>query len=95
VIVTHHADLLRLFQNIVNPLGRTVQDDVRLRRVLDLLEKRPGMETSPISHVPSICIRETSVVPQLIVLKVNGRILLTLKFIADAKQSCLNVPTPT
>lgn len=42
MIVAHHADLLRLLQNIVNPLGGTVQDDVGLRGVLDLFQEGPG-----------------------------------------------------
>jgi len=41
VVVAHHADLLRLFEHVVDFLGGAVEDDVRLGRVLDLLQQRP------------------------------------------------------
>lgn len=41
MIVAHHPDLLRLFQDVVNPLSRAIQDDVGLGGVLDLFQQRP------------------------------------------------------
>lgn len=40
VVVAHHTDLLRLLQHLVDPLGRTVEHDVRFGRVFDLLQQR-------------------------------------------------------
>lgn len=42
MVVAHHADLLRLFEHIVDFIGVAVEDDVRLGRVLDLLQQRPA-----------------------------------------------------
>jgi hypothetical protein len=40
VVVAHHADLLRLFEHVVDFVCVAVEDDVRLGRVLDLLQQR-------------------------------------------------------
>jgi len=39
VIVAHHANLLRLLQHLVDALRGTVEHNVRLRRVFDLLQQ--------------------------------------------------------
>jgi len=41
VIVAHHSNLLSLFQNVVYFFRRTIQHDVRFRRIFDLLQQRP------------------------------------------------------
>lgn len=40
MIVAHHSYLLRLLQHVVNPLGGAIQYNVRLGRVLYLLQQR-------------------------------------------------------
>jgi hypothetical protein len=42
VVVAHHANLLGLLEHVVYPLRVAVQHDVRLGRVLDLLQQRPA-----------------------------------------------------
>lgn len=41
MIVAHHPYLLRLLQHVVNPLRGAIQYNVRLGRVLYLLQQRP------------------------------------------------------
>lgn len=41
VIVAHHSDLLGLFQNLIDFLHATIENDVGLGRVFNLLEQRP------------------------------------------------------
>lgn len=51
VIIAHHADLLRLLENVVDLVVVAVEDDVRFAGVLDLLEKWP---TKLIKNINSI-----------------------------------------
>ena len=51
VVIAHHANLLSLFEHLVDFLGGTIQYDVRLGRVFDLFEQGSVGESDSVSDV--------------------------------------------